>query len=289
MAIDHPGAARIALATCSQVALGDDDLPDLTAQLALRGIQAQPVVWDEPTVDWDAFDRVVLRSTWDYPPRREAFLAWTERISDRLHNSAAIVRWNTDKHYLRELERAGVAVVPTHHIEPADPISLPERAFVVKPAISAGAKDTVRYAPGEVGRAREQIVALQRAGRSVMVQPYLDRIDAMGETALIFFDGVFSHAIRKGPILVQGAPATAGLFAPEEIEPREARAEEIELALQALATVPADGPLLYARVDLVPDEDRPVVLEVELVEPSLFLAHSDGAAERFAAAIAKRL
>ena len=127
------------------------------------------------------------------------------------------------------------------------------------------------------------------ARRSVLLQPYLDRVDEYGETALIFFDGVFSHAIRKGPLLRRGEDPTRALFAAEHITPRTPSADELRVARQTLAAMPFAPPLLYARVDLIHAADgTPRVLELELTEPSLFFAHAPGSAQRFAHAILRR-
>jgi O-ureido-D-serine cyclo-ligase len=125
--------------------------------------------------------------------------------------------------------------------------------------------------------------------RSVLLQPYLDRVDEHGETALLFFDGVFSHAIRKGPLLKRGEGSTTGLYAEETIEPRTPSAEELSVAQSVLAAMPFGQSLLYARVDLIRGNDgSPLLLELELVEPSVFVAHADGVADRFAQAILRR-
>jgi len=211
-----------------------------------------------------------------------------------------VVRWNTDKHYLAELARAGVPVVPSTFLEPDDDVAAilevvlnthPDAPdFVVKPAVGAGSRDAQRHARDD----RSGIVAHARclldARRSVLLQPYLDRVDEHGETALLFFDGVFSHAIRKGPLLKRGAGATTGLYAKETIEPRTPSSDELAVAQRALAAIPFEQPLLYARVDLIRDDDgSPRLLELELVEPSVFAEHADGVAERFAQAILRRL
>jgi hypothetical protein len=123
----------------------------------------------------------------------------------------------------------------------------------------------------------------------VLLQPYLDRVDDNGETALIYFDGVFSHAIRKGPLLRRGEGSTRALFATEHIAARRPSDAERALAQRTLAAIPFSSPLLYARVDLIEDADgSPCVLELELTEPSLFFAHADGAADRFSMAILAR-
>ncbi len=157
---------------------------------------------------------------------------------------------------------------------------------MVKPAISAGSRDTARH--DDPTAAAEHVARLQGAGRVAMVQPYLDEVDEAGETALLYFEGAFSHAIRKGPLLLGGAAAVDGLFALEDIAPRTPRAAERELGDAVVADLARrfGGPLLYARIDMV--GERPVVLEVELTEPSLFLAHGGDAAGRLAEAIRRR-
>ena len=244
------------------------------------------MVWDDPAVDWDRFDLVVLRSPWDYVERRDAFVAWCESLGERVHNPPEVVRWNTDKRYLAELDAAGLPVVPTTFLDPGAPIVLPDGPCVVKPAISAGSRDTASHTnPRE---AAEHAQRLLDDGRVVMVQPYIAEIDEHGETALLYFDGEFDHAIRKAPILTGGAAPVEGLFAPEHIEPREPRPEERALGDHVVAEVERRfGRLLYTRVDLVGND--PMVLELELTEPSLFFAHADGAAERYAAAIRARV
>ena len=180
-------------------------------------------------------------------------------------------------------------VVPTLFTLPGQDPRLPDAAqLVVKPAISAGSQDTIRH--HHRARAETHARQLLAAGRVVMAQPYVPSVDHDGEIALVHLGGAFSHSVRKGPILqAPGTIFAEGLFAPEDISPRSApRAAERAVAEQALAAVPG-GPLLYARVDLVEGADGPLVLELELVEPSLFLGRAPGAAERLAAAIAARL
>jgi len=292
---------RVALVTAERARGLDEDMPLLLAALAARGLAAAEVVWDDPAVEWSGFDLVVVRSTWDYFARREEFLAWAERVAavTALHNPVSVLRWNSDKRYLRDLERAGVPIVPTTFVElgEAAAAALPEEAMldlIVKPAVSAGSNDTARYRPGERDAALEHVAHLRAEGRVAMVQPYQRGVDEHGETALLYFDGRFSHAIRKGAIFAGGPQMVGGLFAREDIQPREPSVAEREVGdagLRAAAAVlPAEtAPLLYARVDLVPLADgSPGVLELELCEPSVFVAHAEGSAERFAAAIARR-
>jgi O-ureido-D-serine cyclo-ligase len=171
-------------------------------------------------------------------------------------------------------------------IEPGgDAAAFPDYAeFVVKPAIGAGSRDTQRYGRAERAIAQAHARRLLDEKRSVLVQPYLDQVDANGETALIFFDGVFSHAIRKGPLLARGEGPTQALFATEDIVAREPGTAEFDVAHRALEAIPF-GRLAYARVDLLPSPDGPRLLELELTEPSLFFAHAAGSADRFAAVV----
>lgn len=294
---------HIALVTARAARGTDADMPLLLDAFATAGNQATEVAWDDAGIDWSQFDAAVLRSTWDYTRRLPEFLAWAERASahTRLLNPLAVIRWNTDKHYLAELARADVPVVPTHFIEPVGDADAALQAalathpgardFVVKPAVGAGSRDAQRHACTQVAAMRAHIQRLLDARRSVLLQPYLERVDDAGETALLFFDGAFSHAIRKGPLLRRGADATAELYAREDITPRAPTADELDVARRALAALPAFAhDLPYARVDLIRAADgSPVLLELELVEPSVFVGYADGAAMRFVTAIQRRL
>ncbi|HUL45589.1 MAG TPA: hypothetical protein VLV25_00660 [Steroidobacteraceae bacterium] len=288
---------KVALVTARAARGLDEDMPPLTAALAAAGAGSQIVDWDDPRVEWARFDLVVPRSAWDYAERLPEFLAWAERVTrlSTLVNPLAVVRWNTDKHYLGELARAGAPVVPTWYVEPGEDAGRtldeflaadPCRELVAKPAVGAGSRDARRHARADRAEILAHIGPLAAAGRSVMLQPYLASVDTYGETALMYIDGRFSHAIRKGALLpAAGAPSTPGLFAPEEIIPRTPGADELAAADRILAAAPFRS-LLYARVDLLRDpRGAPELLELELTEPSLFLAHAPGSAERFAAAL----
>ncbi len=287
----------VLIASCAAAAGLDEDEPLLVAALAAAGLSAAPADWADPAVDWAAATAVVVRSTWDYAPRREEFLAWARRVEavTRLANPAAVLTWNTDKRYLRELAGAGVPVVPTAWIEEPGDVD-PALArwpgdVVVKPVVSAGARDTARFAPADRDGARALAGRVLAGGRAVMVQPYLDRLDAEGETGLVYVDGALSHAFGKGALLA-GAALGEGLYAEEEITARTATADQRRLGDRVLDWVGerTGGAPLYCRVDLVPGDDgAPQVIEVELTEPSLFLTTADGAADRFAAAISARI
>jgi hypothetical protein len=297
---------RVALVTCAELPDLDADDRLLIAPLARRGITGLPAVWDDPAVDWAAFDLVLLRSTWDYSWRRDDFVAWARSVPalpdgrSRLANPAEVVAGNTDKRYLARLAGAGVPVVPTEWLEPGADAWRPvpgSGEVVVKPAVSAGSRDTGRYDladPEHLVLAAAHAARLREAGRLVMVQPYLSAVDSSGETAQLYFDGAYSHAIRKGAMLDGSYLDPAALYKEERIESRQPTADERATADAVLAAarrvlgVPAD--LLYARVDLIAGPDgTPLLVELELTEPTVFLAHDPGAADRFADAIAARV
>lgn len=287
---------KVVLVTARPARGLDEDEPPLHLAFQKAGCEVEIAEWDDPKVDWGAFDVALLRSAWDYCERIGEFLAWVERASQVTHvlNPLPLVRWNTDKHYLAQLAASGAAVVPSTFVEPGgDPaVALrrfldtnPQAELVVKPAIGAGSRDTQRHLRSEFDAAVAHARRLLDAKRSVLVQPYLARVDKDGETALMFFEGRFSHAIRKGPLLPRGGAATSGLFATETITPREAGKDELRLAEKVVSVVPFGTPL-YARVDLIRDDSgAPCVLELEMAEPSLFFVHAAGSAERFAAAV----
>jgi hypothetical protein len=262
---------RIAVATCG-------DLPDGDPETAALGFEA--AVWDDRSVDWSSFDLVVVRSTWDYTSKVEAFLDWAERVP-ALRNDADVVRWNHDKRYLRALHAHGVPTVPTTF----DPDDVPHGRWVVKPTVSAGARDTIS---GDRDDALAQVDRLRASGRTAMVQPHLDAVDDVGETAVIYLGGEYSHAVRKGAVLGR-LRRDDGTYEADQVEPCAATGAELEVAEQVLDTIPFDRrSLLYARVDLIPDDDGdPVLLELELIEPDLFLAHdsSGRAFDRFRSVI----
>ena len=295
----------LALITAIAATGHDDDLAPLLQACMDAGIHARVVAWDDTTVSWSRYDAALLRSPWDYTERLPEFLAWCERVaaSTVLLNPMHVIRWNTDKHYLDDLAAMSVPVVPTQFVEvDAEPLEALQsflaanraEELVVKPAVSAGARDTQRYARSHEFAASNHIARLLEAGRSVMLQPYLRAVDSRGETALIYFDGQFSHAIRKGALLQADIPATPIPYANGQISARDADPQERALAEQTLDAVQRllhlEEPLAYARVDLIHDDDgSPRLLELELTEPSLFFAQAPGSAERLASHLAARL
>lgn len=295
---------RIAFVTAIATLHRDEDMPPLLAACARAGLDADVRAWDDPTVSWSRYELAVLRSPWDYHARLPEFLAWCARAdaATRLLNPRDVVRWNTDKHYLADLADVGVPVVPTRFVEPdAEPLPALESALaafpdaaelVVKPTVSAGSADTQRYRRDEALTAANHVGRLLAAGRAAMLQPYLDAVDSRGETALLYFDGTFSHAIRKAALLQPGQDGADHADLPDAIAPRTPAPDELatgETVLAALRARTGADPL-YARVDLIRDAaDRPTLLELELTEPSLFFAESPGAADRFVAALLRRI
>lgn len=275
--------ARIALVTTLDLAVPDADEASLLAHLP----EAELASWDDPTVNWESYDLVILRSTWNYHDHLDAFLQWAKRVSavTALHNPLEIIEWNTDKRYLDDLAGRGFPVVPTTFIEPGarvpdDAVAGLDDHIVVKPSVGAGSNGAKLF-NGEAASALAHVEALHAAGKTTMIQPYLAQIDEVGETALIYVGGKFSHAARKAAILSRDMSWETGIYADEKVTGTEPSAAERALGDAIVASLP---PLAYTRVDLLPSDDGPVVLELELTEPSLFLAVSDGAAERAASA-----
>ncbi len=288
----------IALVTATAARDVDEDLPPLESALRNAGADVTIAEWDRPH-DWSRFDIALLRSTWDYPQRLADFFDWVEAVSrqTKLLDPPALVKWSSDKHYLRDLAEQEVPTVLTKFVEPdqhperqiTELLSQPDvDEFVVKPAVGAGSRDAQRFGREEKGDAARHALRMLNEKRSVLLQPYLARVDELGETALMYFDGEFSHAIRKGPLLRRKEGPTTELFAKEAITARVPDAAELRVGARALQAIPFETPL-YARVDLIRDQQGdPVVLELELIEPSLFFPFAVGSAERFAASVVRR-
>ncbi|MCH1866678.1 RimK family alpha-L-glutamate ligase [Nocardioides sp. CFH 31398] len=284
---------RLALATCSEVPDLDDEGRLLLDALRDAGAEVVPVVWDDADADWAAHDLVVVRSTWDYAERRGEFLAWADRVSGltRLENPPALLRWTTDKRYLADLAAAGVPTVPSAFVAPGEDTAHPylDVEHVVKPSVGAGSRGALRFGADEADRSRAHVDALTRDGLTALVQPYLAEVDTAGETGVVCIDGEISHAFRKGALLAVGDALVEGLFKEEEITAREPSPLEVEVARRALAAVPGGSAApLYARVDLLPTPDGPLLLELELCEPSFFLDTAPERAASVAAAFLRR-
>ena len=268
----------------------DDDEPLALHALAGLGVRVDVVDWTDPNVPWSAYDRVVLRSAWDYPDRLSEFRRWLGAVEDvtDLRNSVEVVEWSLDKHYLAELDDAGVPITPTTFVEPGDPFEPPDGRFIVKPAVGAGSRDAASYEPEQSALAQAHLRRLHERGRSVLVQPLLTSVAAEGEWPLIYLHGEYSHAASKRVVLPQ-AGAVADLFAAEANAAHVADDDQRAAADAAIEVVTRRfGAPLYARVDLVRDNaGHMCVLELEMVEPSLFLPQGGpDAVDRAAAAFA---
>ncbi|MGW0185505.1 ATP-grasp domain-containing protein [Streptomyces sp. NPDC003362] len=294
----------VALATDMTSLPIDYDMPLLLEACQARGLRAEICSWEDPEIDWGGFDAVLLRSPWSYVEQLPRFLSWCERVTAVTHllNPLPVVRWNLDKSYLGDLDAAGVPVVPSSFVAPeADPADAlraflerhPEAGeYVVKPTVGAYSRDVQRYSRGQEADATRHIAKLLQQGCDALIQPYLDAIDRDGETDLVYFDGVYSHAIRKRALLLPDGTVDAPTQ--DARTARDAAEDERAVASAALAAVvdrlELDRPLLYGRVDLIRDGDgSPVLLELEVCEPSLSMPFAKGSAARFAEAIAVRL
>lgn len=278
--------SRVAVATCLGVDV-DRDSPVLLDALDVAGVKAELAVWDDPSVVWDHFDLVVLRSTWDYASRRHEFLAWARTIK-HLANPYGVIEYSTDKHYLGDLEAHGLKIIPSHFCDVGKKPRFFDGDFVVKPCVGAGSLDAVRYHKDEHDPALAHVKALHAQGRDVVIQPYVDSVDSIGERALIFIDGSFSHAMTKGAMLNVTQLDRNKLFRLDQMSLATGEADAIAFGETVLAAK-GFSHLLYARVDLVRIDERWAIMELELVEPSLFLTYDEEAATRLANAIARRL
>ncbi len=273
----------------------DVDLPILGAALERAGTQFHVCDWDDPLVDWSLYDAVFLRSPWDYPVRRDEFVDWLNSVDrvTRVFNSVDVVTWNIDKRYLSELSEAGVPVIDTRFVSSTDAGLLRDvldelgSDVVVKPNVSNGANNAARHrdAAACIPEIIAHVERIAASGVTAMIQPYQPAIDTAGETGIVWLNGEFSHAFRKGPILHEEPDMGNGLFAAEDITAR--RPTDVEMAMgehvmEFLRRKFGAEPL-YARVDVVPDSSGiPRLMELELVEPSMFLACAPGADDRVA-------
>jgi glutathione synthase/RimK-type ligase-like ATP-grasp enzyme len=278
---------ELRIATCRPLPEPDVDEEPLLAALVERGVRARLAAWNDPAEDWDAPGATLLRSTWDYIHTLEGFRRWIERAAAAgpLWNPAAVVLGNLHKRYLFALAARGVPVVPTELIERGAAGTLAQlrarrgwQDVVVKPAVGAGSFATYRISADDRDGG-ERVLAALAADRDVLVQPYQASVEHYGERALVWIDGTLTHAVRKAPRFADGVEQVS------EAVPISAA----ERALAERALEPWRRDLLYARIDLTPDAaGAPQVMEVELVEPSLFLRQSPEALCRFADAIAAR-
>jgi glutathione synthase/RimK-type ligase-like ATP-grasp enzyme len=291
---------RLAAASSARFPDLHDDWPLLRAGLADAGVDSVTAVWNDPEVDWAGFDLVLASGAWDNIHHVDEFLAWADGVAAAgvpVLNPPATLRWNIDKRYLRDLERAGVPTVPTLWVEPEggslDPssLALPAGELVVKPSVSGGGYRTARYEAHELEAARAHVGALVGAGRTAMVQPYEQGIDARGETDLVFIGGAFSHAVHKDPMIRRGVGPGDNLMDNLVVTATTATAGQLAVAGDALAAAQdLLGPATYARVDVVDRmEGGPALLELELLDPVLFFVHHPEGAVAFARVLRDRI
>jgi glutathione synthase/RimK-type ligase-like ATP-grasp enzyme len=279
---------RVAIAT----SISDDVNLDPDAQLLLdaladAGLEGSMCVWNDPSIEWADFDLTVIRSTWDYTRDRAGYLAWAHGI-ERLLNPYSIIEYSTDKHYLADLEARAHRIVATTFCDVGEEPAFPDDRFVVKPTVGAGSIDAEKYGPGDHEPAAAHVRALHASGRDAMIQPYIASIDDDGERALVFIDGVFSHAMTKGAMLNTAADDRDALFRREQMSRAEAEPDAVAFG-EAVLREALFRDVLYGRVDLVKVPEGWAVMELELVEPSLFLAYEASAPRRLADAIRSRL
>ncbi|MEW9622637.1 ATP-grasp domain-containing protein [Rhodanobacter geophilus] len=283
---------QLALATdADHRGIHTDDV-HFAATLAGLGVRATPCVWNDPDVDWSRYDAVLIRTVWDYFKHHSQFLHWLDRL-DALGvptiNGSRLLRWNSDKRYLAQLETLGIATIPTRfvtHAELGAALAATEgREMVVKPSVSGGAWRTVR---GTVGDPAFAQAARELPPGDYLLQPFVPAVVEQGEWSLLFFGGRFSHAVVKRPARGDYRVQNEHGGRTEAAEPEAAT---LAAARQVLATCASLGlgEAVYARVDGVVADGRFLLMELELIEPSLFLADRPDAAERFAHLVAARL
>lgn len=290
MSVQNQPAFRLALATCEAIPGAYPDDAHLVASLQALGVEPVPCIWSDLAVDWTGFDAVLIRTTWDYFQRYAEFQAWLDRLPVPTLNPSPTLRWNADKRYLFELEARGVPIIPMR-VTPGLSLNatldeLAGRDVVVKPAVSGGAWHTVRGVVGTPDFARA--IAQLPPGLDYLVQDFVPEVARDGEWSLLFFDGRFSHAVLKraarGDYRVQSQHGGTV----EAIEPDDATLASARRVLAAAAAL-GHGDTAYARVDGVVMEGRFRLMELEVIEPALFLADRPEAAERFARIVQQRL
>ena len=295
----YPGRTPVVvLVSAVELQEPDVDEPLLVTALEGMGVDPRVVPWSAD-YDWASAGLCVLRSTWDYHHRSEEFLEWCDRAAaqTQLVNPAPIVRWNADKRYLEDLDAAGVPIVPTIWAPIAeDPGDLAARVareirtrgwkdVVIKPVVSAASYGTERFRAEDTAGIEWHLRWLYDEGRNAMVQQYLPSVEDHGERAVVVIANLVTHAVRKSPRFGRDDESVSGALPVAD--------DELALAREALAAIPpelgAAEDLLYARVDIARQPDgTPCVMELELIEPSLFLEQHPPALDRLASAIVAR-
>jgi glutathione synthase/RimK-type ligase-like ATP-grasp enzyme len=290
---DHPHSCRLAVATSVDYPAIQPDDAEWAAALERRGIDLAVCVWNDPTVDWSTFDAVLIRTIWDYFKQHADFLAWLDRLDTlavRTINDSALLRWNSDKRYLLELARHGVAIIPTRLASarelPDVLATMPAQQVVIKPTISGGAWHTLRGTVGDSAFARA--LAQLPPQLDYLVQPFVAEIVSDGEWSLLYFGGEFSHAVIKRPASGDYRVQSEYGGSIEPIPPSDATLAAAERALAVVATI-GHGDQGYVRVDGVICAGQFLIMELEMIEPFLFLAGQPQTAERFARQLVSQL
>ena len=296
--------SRVVFVTCEpRKESWDDDIPAADL-VAVAGNDVEFIPWDDPDCDWSSWDLIINRSTWDYTDRLEEYLAWVDSVDPaKLRNSPAVIRWNVDKRYLADLDAAGLPVPPTMLVGPGDRLPELHGEFVVKPVVGGGARDTGRFSDDSIEESGVLINSIIDSGRIAMIQPYIDEIETHGETAVMAFNGRIAYSLNKKAFLGPDEAAPVGedgiavaMFDEELVTLSQAAPAELELAARTLTWLGGRfGAMpLFARIDMVQTRNGPpVLMEVELTEPSLYLSQTESLQETgtraFAAAIIEQL
>jgi glutathione synthase/RimK-type ligase-like ATP-grasp enzyme len=277
---------EVALASCAVLPEADPDEAPLLSALRERGVKAAVLAWDDPSARFDQARLTIIRSTWNYHRTPARFARWVRDVAERssLFNPAEVVLWNMHKRYLLKLSARGVPVLPTQLVPQDAKQSLAaitrDRGWqdvVIKPAVSAGSRSTRRFAAHELALGEAHLAAIT-AREDALVQPYIRQVEQRGERSLVWIDGQITHALRKAPRL-EG-----------DVE-RITLAEDVtdaELALAHRAIDALSKPVFYARVDVVTGDDGPLLMELELIEPSLYFDASRASLERFVEGVLER-
>lgn len=292
---------QVRIASCAEhMQRGISTEPDdhiLSAALADRGIHARAMSWDDPEADWAAADLCIIRSAWDYHHRLAWFLRWAEEVAEEvaLWNPLPVLRWNTRKAYLRDLEQVGVPIVPTEWLEAGSTVDLAGlldrrgwQQAVLKPTVSTNAYATRLLSRAMLAQSQAQLDALL-ATRSVMLQPFLPTTAGYGERSLVFIDGELTHAYRKRSVLAPQEDRFGEIPVTPTVREAQLARTILQRATELIAWGPIPPALLFARVDLVQDESgTPRLMELELVEPRLRLDAAPWATQRLVQAVEMR-
>ena len=295
----YPLAMQIALATCSNLPDWEVDDKPLHAAFEQRGVTLSQPAWDDASIDWAAFDGVLVRTTWDYTERIAEYLAWAERVTEAgtpLLNPVKIIRWNTDKSYLRDLDDWGIPTIETAWLEAGSEADIAaimaerdwQRGFI-KPAIGASAYHTMRFNmrdADQLDAAQQHATTLLENGHTLLLQPYQPTVEDFGEVSAIYIDNKYTHGVRKVP--VPGDYRVQDDYGAHDEPYGQFTDAEFAMFDKLLSRVEHD--MLYARIDMLRDEAGTLrIIELELVEPSLFFRHGRHAADALADALIKRV